>query len=67
MKYQYKIAVEVRSMVDETTIVKLGFVKEFVNSANWTLVGERGWIFDTAIEIDEKTTNAIWTIEKVAM
>lgn len=65
-EYQYKMSIDIRSMEDETTIVKLGFVKEFENSAYWTLVDDRETIFEMAIEIDKKTTNAIWMIEKVA-
>lgn len=64
MKFQYKIKVNVNSLVDETTIIKMGFIKEWDNS-DWTLKDERCIVFDTATEIDEKTTNAVWTIEKM--
>lgn len=64
MKFQYKITVNVNSLVDETAMIKMGFVKEWDNS-DWTLTDERCIVFDTAIEIDDVTHNALWTIEKM--
>lgn len=63
MQIQYKIEVEVRSLVDEKTIIKMGFEKEW-DQTPFRLIDERCIVFDAAIEIDEKTTNAIWTITK---
>jgi len=64
MKYEYKIEVEVRSLVDETTIIRMGFEREW-DRTPFRLIDDRGIVFDTAIEIDEKTTDATWTITKM--